>query len=435
VVFGADTAALTGKEVKAFGGTNALVFYGTGSAVKSGLLDTVTKSLESEGIKYACIGGVQINPHIEFAQKAVDEYRDKNIDFVLGVGGGSVIDTAKAVAHGLASPDIPVWDFFSLKTELKTSLPVGAVVTIAAAGSETSMSAVLTNKTLGMKRGLGTQFNRPRFAIMDPVLTYTLPPRHTACGVADILMHTLERYFAPDADNAVTDELAEALMRVIIKYGKVVMEKPHDYKARAELMWAGSLSHNGLTGLGQSMDFSGHQLGHALSGKYDIPHGESLTIAWPAWAKYCMKNRSGASDETSGGSEEQANGSGSEEQTNGSAAGQTSAAGQASGGPAVQTSGASAESFIAERFAKYARTVWNINTADDEAAALEGITATEDYFRFLGLPVTLTEAVGENCKDDIDTLADFCTYHRTRTIGSFKVLDFDAIREIYHSMV
>jgi len=388
VVFGAETAALTGKEVKAFGGTSALVFYGTGSAVKSGLLDTVTKSLESEGIKYACIGGVQINPHIEFAQKAVDEYRDKNIDFVLGVGGGSVIDTAKAVAHGLASPDIPVWDFFSLKAEVKASLPVGAVVTIAAAGSETSMSAVLTNKTLGMKRGLGTQFNRPRFAIMDPVLTYTLPPRHTACGVADILMHTLERYFAPDTDNAVTDELAEALMRVIIKYGKVVMEKPREYKARAELMWAGSLSHNGITGLGQAMDFSGHQLGHALSGKYDIPHGESLTIAWPAWAKCCMKNR-----------------------------------------------GASADGCVAGRFAKYARTVWNVKNADDETAAFEGITATEDYFRFLGLPVTLTESVGENCKDDIDTLADFCTYHRTRTIGTFKILDFDAIREIYRSMV
>jgi len=239
---------------------------------------------------------------------------------------------------------------------------------------------------------------------MDPVLTYTLPPRHTACGVADILMHTLERYFAPDTDNAVTDELAEALMRVIIKYGKEVMEKPQEYKARAELMWAGSLSHNGLTGLGQSMDFSGHQLGHALSGKYDIPHGESLTIAWPAWAKYCMKNRSGS-------------------------------AGHTSGGAAVHTHGDSADIFITERFAKYARTVWDISGADDEIAAFEGIAATEDYFRFLGLPVTLTEAVGEKCMDDIDTLADFCTYHRTRTIGAFKVLDFDAIREIYRSMI
>jgi len=161
-------------------------------------------------------------------------------------------------------------------------------------------------------------------------------------------------------------------MRVIIKYGKVVMEKPHDYKARAELMWAGSLSHNGLTGLGQSMDFSGHQLGHALSGKYDIPHGESLTIAWPAWAKYCMKNCGGSVDETCGGSEEQTNG-GSAGQTRGGSEKQTS------GGSTGQTRDSSADSFIAERFAKYARTVWNINGADDETAAFEGIAATEDY--------------------------------------------------------
>jgi len=183
VVFGKDTASLAGKEVKAFGGTNALVFYGSGSAVKSGVLDTVTKSLEAEGVKCTCIGGVQINPLLDFARKAVEDHRDKNIDFVLGVGGGSVIDTAKAVALGLAAPDVPLWDFFTLKVEAKASIPVGVVLTIAAAGSETSMSAVLTNQELGIKRGLGIQLNRPRFAIMDPVLTYTLPPRHTACGV------------------------------------------------------------------------------------------------------------------------------------------------------------------------------------------------------------------------------------------------------------
>ena len=380
VVFGADTVSLTGKEVKAFGGTNVLVFYGMGSVVKSGVLDAVTKSLEAEGIKYICVGGVQINPLVEFAQRVVDENIDKGFDFVLGVGGGSVIDTAKVAAHGLANPGVLIWDIMTLKFDLKKSLPIGTVLTIAAAGSETSMSSVLTNQALGIKRGLGTQFNRPKFSIMDPVLTYTLPPRHTACGVTDILMHTLDRYFAPDADNAVTDELAEALMRVIIKYGKTTMDKPQDYKARAELMWAGSLSHNGLTGLGQSMDFAVHQLGHALSGKYDIPHGESLSIAWPAWARYVYKHD-------------------------------------------------------ATRFAKYARCVWNVKNADDEAAALEGISATEDYFKLITMPVTLTKAVGEKCKDDVEELANFCTYHKTRTIGSFKSLDFDAIKEIYKMMV
>ena len=380
VVFGADTASLTGQEVKAFGGTNVLVFYGQGSAIKSGVLDIVKKSLDGEGIKYTCVGGVQINPLVEFAQKAVLEFADKNIDFVLGVGGGSVIDTAKVVAHGLANPGVPIWDFITLKVEVKKSLPIGTVLTIAAAGSETSTSSVVTNQTLGIKRGLNTQFNRPKFAIMDPVLTYTLPPRHTACGVTDILMHTLDRYFAPDTDNAVTDELAEALMRVIIKYGKTAMDKPHDYKARAELMWAGSLSHNGLMGLGQTMDFAVHQLGHTLSGKYDIPHGESLSIAWPAWARYVYRHDTA-------------------------------------------------------RFAKYARCIWGIANSDDEAAALEGIKATEDYFRLIQMPVRLTEAVGDKCKDDVDELAVFCTYHKTRTIGSFMVLDFDAIREIYKTMV
>ena len=380
VVFGADTAKFTGTEVKEFGGSNVLVFYGSGSAIKSGVLDTVIKSLEAEGIKYSCVGGVQINPLLEFAQKAADDYKDKNIDFVLGVGGGSVIDTAKAVAHGIANPDETIWDIFTQKIELKKSLPVGVVLTIAAAGSETSMSAVLTNKAAGIKRGINTQFNRPKFAIMDPTLTYSLPPRHTACGVTDILMHTLDRYFAPDADNAITDELAEALMRVIIRYGTTTMEKPRDYKARAELMWAGSLSHNTLMGLGQTLDFAVHQLGHALSAKYDMPHGESLSIAWPAWARYSYRTD-------------------------------------------------------VARFAKYARTVWNIKDADDNDAALKGIAATEDYFRLILMPVTLTEAVGEKCKNDIDALALSCSYQKTRTIGSFKIIDYNAMKELYAAMV
>ena len=380
VVFGADTAKLTGQEVKEFGGTNVLIFHGMGSAVKSGVLDTVKKSLDDEGIKYSCVGGVQINPLVEFAQEAVEEYKDKGIDFVLGVGGGSVIDTAKGVAHGLANPGVPIWDILTMKVDLTKSLPIGTVLTIAAAGSETSTSSVLTNKTIGVKRGMNTHLNRPKFAIMDPTLTYTLPPRHTACGVTDILMHTLDRYFAPDNDNAVTDELAEALMRVIIKYGKTAMDESNDYKARAELMWAGSLSHNGLMGLGQTMDFAVHQLGHALSGKYDIPHGESLSIAWPAWARYVYKQD-------------------------------------------------------VARFARYARTVWNIKDTDDESAASAGIKATEDYFRLITMPVTLTELLGEECKNDTEALADLCSYQKTRTIGSFKVLDYDAILNIYKTMI
>ena len=380
VVFGENTASLAGNEVKVFGGTNVLVFYGGGSAIKSGVLDKVTEALSAEGINYDCLGGVQPNPLVEFAQKAVDKYKNKGVNFILGVGGGSVIDTAKAVAHGLAAPDKLIWDIFTGKEVLDSSLPVGAILTIAAAGSETSDSAVLTNKSVGIKRGLRTQLNRPRFAIMDPVLTYNLPPHQTACGITDILMHTLDRYFAPDTDNAITDELAEALMRVVIEQGRVAMEKPNDYKARSELMWAGSLSHNGLTGLGQTMDFAVHQLGHTLSAKYDTPHGESLAIAWPAWARFVYRND------------------------------------------------------IA-RFAKYARKVWNVTANDDETAAVAGIEATEEFFISIGMPVTLTESIGDKVRQDIEELAELCSYQSTRTIGAFKVLDTEAIRAIYQSAI
>jgi len=378
VVFGADTASLAGKEVKTFGGTNVLVLYGGGSAQKSGVIDTVTRSLESEGIGYSCVGGVQPNPLSQFAQKTVDDYKDKNIDFVLAVGGGSVIDTAKGVAHGLAEPTVPVWNFFTADAAVKTSLPVGAILTIAAAGSETSDSAVLTNQDAGEKRGLNTDFNRPKFAIMDPTLTYSIPPRLTACGAVDILMHTLDRYFAPNTGNDVTDELAEALMRVIIKYGKLAVEVPHDYKARAELMWAGSLSHNGLMGLGQGIDFSAHRLGVVFSAKYDSPHGESLSAVWPAWARFVYHKD-------------------------------------------------------VSRFAKYARSVWGVTDSDDKTAAEAGIAATENYFKSLDMPVTITELAGKKVADDIDKLVKLCTFNGTRIIGAFKVLSEEDITSIFQA--
>ena len=380
MIFGKDTAVQAGSEVKAFGGTKALVIYGGGNAIKSGLLDTVTKSLADEGVSYFCVGGVQPNPLLEFAQQIIDDHRDKEIDFVLGLGGGSVIDTAKAVAVGLVSDEVPLWDYFCKKASPKTALPVGVVLTIAAAGSETSDSAVVTNQSAGIKRGHNTFFNRPKFAIMDPTLTYSLPPYQIACGVVDMLMHVLDRYFAPDTDNAVTDEVSEALMRVIIEYGKMAMENPQDYKARSEIMWAGSLAHNGLAGLGQTMDFSVHQFGSPLSAKYDTAHGASLSATWPAYARYVCR----------------------------------------AGLP---------------RFARYARTVWGISDKNDEAAAVAGILATEGFFRSIGMPVTMTEAAGEQVKNDIDALTELCTFQRTRTIGAFKVLDYDDIKAIYQAAI
>jgi alcohol dehydrogenase YqhD (iron-dependent ADH family) len=376
VIFGEGTAAQVGNEVREFGGKRALIIYGGGSVVKSGLLDVVTKSLEEHGIEHLSAGGVIPNPTYEFAQEIADDYKDKNVDFVLGVGGGSAIDTAKAIAHGIANPDKDIWDIITLKEPLKKSLPIGTVLTIAAAGSETSASSVLTNVANGIKRGISTQFNRPVFAILDPVLTYTTPKRHTICGIVDILMHTLDRYFAPDTDNALTDAIAEALMRVVIENGRLVIDDPQSYKGRSELLWAGSLSHNGLTGLGQAIDFSVHQLGHALSAKYDIPHGESLSITWPAYAKHVYRTD-------------------------------------------------------VSRFAKLARTVWGVTEADDEAAALAGIESMTAYFKEISAPIKLTQTVGAEAANDIDELVDICTYRGTRTIGSFKVLEAEDIKAIY----
>ena len=380
VVFGADTAGQAGVEVKAFGGSKALVIYGGGSVVNSGLLDKVTQSLEAEGISYLCVGGVQPNPLLEYAMQIIDDYSGKDIDFVLGVGGGSVIDTAKTVAVGLVSRDVPMWDYFCRKRLPDAGLPVGVILTIAAAGSETSDSAVITNKAAGTKRGYNSPLNRPKFAIMDPVLTYSLPTYHVACGIVDMFMHAVDRYFAPDTDNAVTDEISESLMRVVIKYGREAVKNPHDYKARSEIMWAGSLTHVGLTGLGQTMEFSVHQFGSPLSARYDTAHGASLAATWPAWAKYVYRED-------------------------------------------------------IPRFAKYARNVWGVALDDDEAAALAGIAATKEFFSSIGMPVTLTEAVGDHVKEDIDVLTDICTYQNTRTIGAFKVLDTDAVRAIYQSAV
>ena len=376
VIFGKGTQEQAGQAVREHGGSRVLLIYGGGSAVKSGLVAQVEQSLTGAGLAVHTLGGVHPNPLLSFVQKAVDTLKGEGIDFVLGVGGGSVLDTAKATAMGLARPEIPVWDYFTRKQPVTAALPVGAVLTIAAAGSETSDSAVLTDEATQVKRGVNTPFNRPRFAIMNPELTYTLPPRQTACGVVDILMHTLDRYFAPDADNATTDALAEAILRTAAEYGRRAMADPMDYKARSELMWCGSLSHNNLTGLGQARDFSVHALGHELSAKFDIPHGESLSIMWPAWARYVW-----------------------------------------------QTDPA--------RFARLGRTVWGIDAASDNQAALAAIDATEAYFRALNMPVTFGEAMGVQEDAVIRDLAVRCTFGHTRKVGVFRPLEEEDLYQVY----
>jgi len=379
VVFGKGTEARTGGEIKAFGGSRVFVIYG-GSAKKSGLVDRVVKSMEESGLAYELCTGVQPNPRLAFAEEATKKAIDFKADFVLAVGGGSVIDTAKAVADAAANPGTAIWDFWTAKAVVTKALPLGVVLTISAAGSETSMSSVLTNEATGSKRGLNSDFHRPKFAVLNPELTYSLPIFQVSCGIVDILMHTLDRYFNPTKGNEMTDQIAEALLRVVFKYGTIAMQNPQDYDAASELMWAGSLSHNALTGLGAAADFAPHQLGHELSAMWDVAHGASLSAIWGAWATYVHKAN-----------------------------------------PA--------------RFAQYGRSVWGISEGNDEEIAVAAITKTVAYFKSLNMPTCFSEVaeIGSTVGDDIlQKLADGCTFQGDRPkIGSFVPLDRNAIYEIY----
>lgn len=380
VVFGAGKEAEAAKLVKKHGGSRCLVVYGGGSAVRSGLLDRVCKGLEAAGIAAETFGGVQPNPRLDHARLGVKKALEMQADFLLAVGGGSVIDTAKAIAIGAAAPETDIWDFWMKKANVEKSLPVGVVLTIPAAGSETSDSAVLTNEAICSKRGLSTDFNRPAFAILDPCLAATLPAYQVACGVTDILMHTLDRYFNPVSDNDLTDALAEALLRVVLEHGQDAVKDPSDLSHMSEIMWAGSVSHNGLTGLGGEKDFAVHQLGHGISAKYDAAHGASLSAVWGSWAK------------------------------------------------------AVADADGYKRFARFARNVWQVQEADDETAAKLGIEKQVAYFAALGVPVGVSQlGFGKLPESDIEELTALCSYDYTRTIGAFRVLDADAMREIYRN--
>ena len=386
IVFGRGTEKRAGELVKKHGGSRVFVIYGGGSAIRSGLLGRVTESLEAEGLAVKAMGGVVPNPLVSTARKMAKEAIAFGADFILAVGGGSVIDTSKGVAHAAANPEHDIWDFWS-GTPITKSLPVGAVLTISAAGSETSNSAVLTNdeKNPPIKCGVNTDFNRCRFAIMNPELTMTLPKYQIGAGAADIFMHTSERYFAKILGNHLTDEFAEGLFRDIIEYGPKGVNDPTDYEAMSEIMWCGSVSHVGLTGIGskgdtsRDGDWSCHQLGMTISALYDSTHGATLTAVWGAWARY-VKNENAA------------------------------------------------------RFAQFARKVYGVTETDDEKAAEEGILRTESWFRSLGMPLSLTELLGREPSDEeVEKLATVCSRDRTRTIGAFKTLGHEDIIAIYQA--
>lgn len=377
IVFGKDTERETGRLVKKWGGTRALIVYGGGSVVKSGLLERVTKTLDEEGIPYTLLGGVKPNPRLSLVREGVKQAVESGADFILAAGGGSVIDTAKAVAIGAASPETDIWSFWMGEKPVEKALPVGAVLTISAAGSETSDSAVITNEETGKKAGINTDFNRPRFAVMNPELTYTLPKYQLACGIVDIMMHTLERYFTPVDGNQLTDEIAEGLLRTMIENGAKAYEDQTDYDAMSEIMWCGSISHNNLTGLGRPKDFLNHKLGHEIGGMFDEAHGATLSAVWGSWARYVYK-------------------------------------------------------IDPARFARYADKVWGIRKDSDEEAAVAGIEATEDFFRSLHMPVSIGELrIGVQPDEVLRKLADSATKGDTILLGAFKKINAKEAYEIY----
>ncbi len=378
ILFGKGREAEVGAQVKAFGGTKALVVYGGKSARESGLIARVEASLAEAGVEFLSLGGVQPNPRLALAREMVQKGIAFGADMVLAVGGGSVIDTAKGAAHGIANPETDIWDFWMGKAKLTKTLPIGVVLTISAAGSELSDSAVLTDEATHAKRGLNTDLQRPCFAIMNPELTYTLPKYQVSCGVVDMLMHTLERYFNPVTCNFLTDEIAESVMRTVVHYGPTAVADSHDYQAMSEIMWASSLSHNNLTGLGNVKDFTCHQLGHELGGMFDVAHGASLSAIWASWARYCL-----------------------------------------SVNPA--------------RFARLGEKVFGLTLSGDEYAdANAAIDAAENFFASLDMPTCLADLnIGEVTEEVLEKLADGFTRGRTRTFGQFKNLDYEDALTIY----
>ena len=380
IYFGKGAEARVGEAVKHFGGTKVFIVYGGHSAVKSGLIARIEQTLTDAGLEHMSFGGVQPNPRLSHAREGVQKALAFGADFILGVGGGSVIDTAKAIAHGKANPEIDIWEFWLGKKKVEKSTPVGVILTIPASGSETSDSAVLTDETILQKRGLNTEFNRPAFAIMDPSLAATLPRRQVACGVTDIMMHTLERYFNPIQGNETTMQLAEAVLRVVIANGPAVIADAGNLDAMSEIMWCGSLSHNGLTGLGGAKGLSVHPVSFALSEKYDIIHGEALSALWCSWARYVCK--------------------------------------------------ANEDNY--KLFARYARNVWDIAEPDVKKAANAGIDASEAYFKSLGMPGSIGElSCGVQDEAGIEDLAARVSYHGTRRVGTLVSLDHEALREIF----
>ncbi|MBU3875350.1 iron-containing alcohol dehydrogenase [Faecalicatena sp. AGMB00832] len=377
VIFGKGTEEEAGELVKEYGCKKVLVHYGSGSVKKSGLLDRIFRSLETAGIAYISLGGVVPNPRLSLVYEGIELCKKEEVDFILAVGGGSVIDSAKAIGYGVTNEG-DVWDFYEKKRTAQACLPIGVILTIAAAGSEMSDSSVITKEEGWIKRGYSSNYCRPKFAVMNPELTMTLPEYQTMSGCVDIMMHTMERYLNHTENMELTDGISEHLIRTVMKNAKILLADPENYEARAEVMWAGSLSHNGLTGCGtDGGDWATHQLEHELGGMFDVAHGAGLAAVWGSWARYVVEARP-------------------------------------------------------ERFAQFAVHVMGVEESEDVMqTAQKGIEAMEVFFQSVKMPITMKELGISPSDEQIAELAEKCSFFGKRTIGCVKMLDREDMRRIY----
>lgn len=377
IFFGKGTENQVGEIIQSYGYHKVMIHFGGGSVQKSGLLDRVEHALQENDIAYILFGGVQPNPTLSLAKQGMELCRKEGVELILAVGGGSVLDSAKCIADGVGNPDIDPWQFFLKKEVPKKALPVGAILTLSASGSEMSASCVITNEDGGFKRGFNSKTHRPLFSILNPELTYTVSKFQTGCGTVDIMMHTLERYFTKSKQVDLTDRLAEGLLKSVIEAGRIADREPENYEARATLMWAGSLSHNDLTGAGRQVFMTVHQMEHELSGMYpQIAHGAGLSALFCSWARYVCPH-------------------------------------------------------AVERFAQYAVRVWNceMNFENPMQTAQAGIAATEQYFASLGMPVGLKELGITDEK--FEEMAEKCTFFGQRTLPDYIELGKEEIVAIY----
>jgi len=373
IIFGRGTENQIGKEINALGKKKVLIHYGGGSIKKTGLYEKVAGVLKDAGLEYIELGGVKPNPSLSLVREGIELCQREKVDFILAVGGGSVIDSSKAIAAGIPYNG-DVWDFYDRKAVIREALPIGVILTLPAAGSETSTATVITNDEKQLKRGTGSMFLRPEFAIMNPELTFTLPPYQTAAGITDMLAHIMERYFTRERHVDLTDHLCEAVMKTIVKNAPLVIEWPENYDARAEIMWAGTLAHNGLLGTGRIEDWGTHMIEHELSALYDLTHGAGLAIIFPAWISYVSEA-------------------------------------------------------YPEKIMKFFHTVFDVEATFDDSQYMieEGIKRLKAFYRSIGMPVSLKEAgITEKRYEE---MAEKCTVFGP--VGNFMKLDKTDVIKIY----